>query len=119
MFFDWLKRKVNKKHKNFLNSGIGVARVFDWLGNPRITCNMTPSEIFKSRDFLWDKNTVEWKIRSLGPWLVLQQDVAQVRGLEPKVNVFEICVKLWGRGEETNATQAHHRLWSWGEAHSP
>ena len=29
LVFDWLKRKIIK-HKNFLNSGIGVAGIFDW-----------------------------------------------------------------------------------------
>ena len=37
------------------------------------------------------------KIRSLGPKLVRKQDVAKEGGLEPKVYVFEICVKLWRR----------------------
>ena len=31
-----------------------------------------------------------------------------------KVNVFEICVKLWRRSEETNVTQTYHRWESVG-----
>ena len=40
-----------------------------------------------------------------GAGLARKQDVAKGGGLEPKVDVFKICVKLWGRGEETNATK--------------
>ena len=59
---------------------------------------MTLSEIFKKRDILWDKSILEWKIRSLGPALVLKQDVAKGGGLKPKVNVFKICVKIYRGG---------------------
>ena len=57
---------------------------------------MTPSKIFKRRDFLWDKNILEWKIRSLEPGLERKQDfaIAKEEGLEPKVYVFKICVKF-------------------------
>ena len=49
LFFDWLKRKIT-------NLKIDKARIFYWVGpNPQITCNMTSSENFKRRDFLWDK----------------------------------------------------------------
>ena len=40
-----------------------------------------------------------------GAGLERKQDVAKGVGLEPKVNVFKICVKLWGRSEETNVTK--------------
>ena len=43
------------------------------------------------------------------PGLVRQQEVAKEGRLEPKVNVFKICVKLWRCGEETNETQTYHR----------
>ena len=60
----------------------------------------------KSRDFLWDRNTLKWKIRNLGPYrLVGKQDVAEEGGLEPKVNVFKIGIKSWRCGEETDAIQ--------------
>ena len=95
----WLVERKITKHKNFLNSGIGVARIFDWGGpNPQITRNTTSSEIFRRRDFLWNKNILEWKIRSLGPGLVRKQDVAKGGGLEPKVNVFKIGVKFYCGG---------------------
>ena len=61
---------------------------------------------FQMEGLFWDKNTLEWMVRSLGLRFVLKQDVAEGRGFEPKVNVFEICVKLWRRGEKTNATHA-------------
>ena len=38
------------------------------------------------------------------PGLVRKEDVAKGEGLEPKVNVFKIFVKLWRRGEKTNIT---------------
>ena len=56
---------------------------------------MTSSEIFKWRDFLWDKNVLERKIKSLGPGLVRKHKIAKRGGLEPKVNVFKICVKFY------------------------
>ena len=40
------------------------------------------------------------------PGLVRKQNVAKLRGFDPKVNVFKTHVKLWRRGEETNVTQA-------------
>ena len=52
------------------------------------------------------------------PELVRKQDVVKGEGLESKVNVFKICVKLWRRGEETNATQTYHRPGSGGEVPS-
>ena len=63
MIFDKFERKVTK-HKNFLNCGIDIARIFDWGegGNPQITCNITSSEIFKRRDFYGTK--IFWNGRS-------------------------------------------------------
>ena len=40
-----------------------------------------------------------------GPRLVRKQDFAKGGGLEPKVSVLKIDVKLWRRGEETNVTK--------------
>ena len=59
---------------------------------------MTSLEIFKRRDFLWDKNILEWKIRNVGLDLVRKQDVAKGGELEPKTNVFKICVKFYCGG---------------------
>ena len=66
------------------------------MGDPnlQITCNMTSSEIFKRRDFLWNKNILEWKIRSLGTGLARKQDVAKGVGVKPKVNVFKSVLKF-------------------------
>ena len=55
---------------------------------------MTSSKFFKRRDVLWDKNILEWKIRSLGPGLARKQDVAKGGGLKPKVNVFEYVLNF-------------------------
>ena len=43
---------------------IGVAKIFDWGGKPQITCNDV-IKIFWKKNFLWGKDIVEWKIRSL------------------------------------------------------
>ena len=45
------------------------------------------------------------RMKEQKPRWVRKQDVAKGGGLEPKVNVFNIDVKLWRHGEETNATQ--------------
>ena len=91
--FRLVERKITRL-KNFFNSGISVARIFDWRGaNSQITCNMTSSKIFKWRGLLWDKYILEWKIRSLGPGLARKQDVAK-GGLEPKVDVFKYVLNF-------------------------
>ena len=43
-----------------------------------------------------------------------KQNIAKGGGLEPKVKVFKICVKLWRRGEVTNITQIYPRRESAG-----
>ena len=65
---------------------------------------MTSLKIFKRRDFLWDKNTIKWKTKSMWLGLVRKQDVAKAGRIKPKINVFKICVKLWRHGEETNVS---------------
>ena len=42
---------------------IGVARILAWGSPSRESHAMTSSEIFKTKDFLRDKDTLEWKIR--------------------------------------------------------
>ena len=71
------------------------------------SANYMPYDIIKlfKRDFYTEKNTLEWKITSLGLQLVHKQDVAKGERLEPKANVFKICVKLWRHCEETNVTK--------------
>ena len=86
LLIGWKGKK--QKHKNFLNSGTGVARIF-WLGkggpNSLITCNMMSSENFQKEKTLYGtKNALEWKIRSLERRLVRKQDVAKGEELEPK-----------------------------------
>ena len=43
--------------------------------------------------------------KPIGRGLVRKQNVAKREGLEPKINAFKICVKLWRRSKETNVTQ--------------
>ena len=73
-----------------MNYGIGVAKIFDW--EPQSANQMQYDVIrnFLKKEFLWDRNILEWKIRSLGPGLVRKQDVCKRVGLELKVNVFKI-----------------------------
>ena len=51
---------------------------------------ITLSEIFKERDFLWDK---ERKIRSWWSGLARNQDFAKGEGLEPQVKSFDFFNK--------------------------
>ena len=52
-----------------------------------------------------EQNYLKMEDQNLGHGLVRKQNVAKRGGLEPKVTVFKICVKLGRRGEETNATR--------------
>ena len=54
------------RNKNLqLYTDIGITRIFDWREVPnRKPHAMTSSEIFEKRDFLWDKDTAKWRIRS-------------------------------------------------------
>ena len=85
-----------------MNSGIGAARIFDCGASIRkLHAIQRDQKLSKGEIFLCDKNTLEWKIRSLGVRLVRKHDVAEEGRLEPKVNVLKICFELWRRGEET------------------
>ena len=105
LFIDWLKRK-KQKHKNFLNSGTGVARIFDWGKEAQFANHMQYDIIrnFQKEKLFMGQKCLGMKIRSLERRLVRKQDVAKGEELEPKPNVFKICDKLWRCGEETNVT---------------
>ena len=100
----WLVEKKITKHKNFSNSGIGVARIFDRGTSIRKSHAIWRHQKFLKERFLWDKIILEWKIRRLALRWVGKKNFAKGGGLEPKVNVLKICVKLRRRGEETNVT---------------
>ena len=53
--------------------------------NPQITCNIMSSKFLKRRDFLWDKNTTECKIRSLGLVFLRKQNFVEGEGLKPNL----------------------------------
>ena len=59
-------------HKNSFSIKIltrGVAKIFDWGGDlykTQITCNDSIRN-FQKVGFLWDRDTVEWKVRKPGP----------------------------------------------------
>ena len=62
--------------------GIGKARMFDMgVGKLQITCHDV-SRYFRKRNFLWDKDIVEWKIRSRDLVLALNQDFAKGKRLK-------------------------------------
>ena len=70
----WLYLTAKRISKNSLQSTFASTlfhrRSQDfWLGGgpkPKITCNDVIRN-FRKRNFLWDKDIVEWKIRSRGP----------------------------------------------------
>ena len=64
----YLKHYCNDLTQNLLSikiSTIGVAKIFDWGGKTQITCN-GGFRNFQNEGFLWDRDTVEWKVRSRG-----------------------------------------------------
>ena len=86
-----------------MNSSIDVARILIGGGRRAQSANTMQYDVtinFQNKGLFWDKNTLEGKVWNLGFRFVRKQDVAEGRGLEPK-----ICVKFWRCGEETNVTQ--------------
>ena len=78
--------KVNKKT---LTRYVGVFRIFDWGERPnRKSHVMTSSIFFKKRDFLQNKDTVEWRFKKPGPGLACNLGFAKEKGLELKVKRF-------------------------------
>ena len=69
---------------------------------------MSLSNFFEKRDFLWDKDTLEWKTRNSGPVLACNLDFAKEKGLEPKVKISKI-VKIRKRGVHISLTQTFYR----------
>ena len=66
---------------------IGVARIFDWGGGkPKITCNEVIRN-FRKRNFLWDKDIVEWKIRSRGLVWYFTESFLKGEGLNQKLQM--------------------------------
>ena len=65
---------------------IGVAKIFEWGGgsNSQITCNDF-IKIFRKRNFLWDKDIMEWKIMKLGPSWHLTRTLPKEEGLQQKL----------------------------------
>ena len=56
---------------------------------------LTLSHIFEKKDFLWDKDTVEWRIRSRGLHeLTSNLDFAKGKDLNQKLKIFQNCLKL-------------------------
>ena len=66
---------------------IGVARIFDWgRPKPKITCNKVIRNFWK-RNFLLDKDIVEWKIRSRGLVWHLTENFLKREGLKQKLQM--------------------------------
>ena len=88
LFFDWLKRKITK-HINFLKSGIGVARNFDWGPQSANHMQFDVIKIFQKKEFFMGQKYLRMKDQKPGAWIVRKQDGSKGEGLEPKVNVFK------------------------------
>ena len=57
----WLIEKKTTKYKNFLNSGIGVAGIFEWEEGQ--LANYMQYDViinFQKEGLLWNRNTLEW-----------------------------------------------------------
>ena len=67
---------------------------------------MMSSEIFKKREFLWDK---ERNIRSWESGLARNQNFVKGEGLELQVIKFYNHIKIRRHGEQISATQTCHR----------
>ena len=93
--------KINKKT---LSRYIGVVRIFDWGGGGRSNHKsyvMTSTKFFEKRNFLRDKYTVEWRIRSRGlgwhvTWVLLKKkDVNLKLNRFPKLSALgDVVSKL-------------------------
>ena len=74
---------------------VGLAGMFDWGGRPnRKSHAMTTSNFFEKKDFLWDKDIIEWRIRSwglgwYGTWSLLKDEA-----LNQKLKRFSKLSKL-------------------------
>ena len=65
----------------------GVARIFNWGGaKPKITCNDVIRN-FQKRNFLWDKDIEEWKIRSCGLVWHLTESFLKGEGLKQNLQM--------------------------------
>ena len=71
-----------------LNNGvcsIGVVRIFVWGRGANLKSRaMTSSEIFERGSFCWNKDAVEWKIRSRGLFWHLTRILLMGEGLNQK-----------------------------------
>ena len=115
LFFDWLKRKITK-HENLLNSSIGVARIFYWGGNQPAN-DMKYDDIinFQKEGFFIGKNTLEWKVRSLGLRLVRKQDVVEVNQKLMFSKYLLNVEALWRKQCNSNVSQTE----IWGRGTQP
>ena len=83
--------KLRKK----LTIYIGVAKIFDCGGRPNCKSHaMTSTQFLEKRNFLWDKNTAEWRIRNRGlgwhaTWILLKTN-----DLNQKLKRFSQLFKL-------------------------
>ena len=75
-------------HRNSLSikiSTIGVAKILDWVGGKtQITCNDSVRN-FQKVGFLWDRDTVEWKVGSRDPSVAHNHDFAIGEEHQPTV----------------------------------
>ena len=75
-----------------LGAPLGIAKIFDLGGANQISLAMKTSEVFKE-EFLWDKDIVEWKIRSRGLVWHLTESFLKGEGLNQKL---QMKISKWG-----------------------
>ena len=72
---------------------------------------MMSLEIFEKMQFLWNKDTVKWNIRSrsLGRQFAENQDFAKRGGFELKLEKFSQKCYIEKCGEQTSVIKMYHR----------
>ena len=108
-----IQSNVIKVKKKTFTRYIGVAKIFDWRGEPnRKTHAMTLPQVFKKRDFLCNKDIVKWRIRSQGLGWHVTRILLKRKDLNQKLKNFPKLFKL-GKvvtSEQTCLTQTCYRL---------
>ena len=71
-------------------STLGVAKIFDWVGGgaKRKSHAMTGIRNSQKVEFLWDRVTIEYKLRSQGLCVAYNHDFAEGGDLQTKVMKF-------------------------------
>ena len=68
----------------FFALGIRVAKIFDWGGSKAQILSNDVIRNFREIDFSWDKDIVDWKIRSRGLFWNITKILLKEEGLNQK-----------------------------------